>query len=211
MSLKDFFTRRSSPEWNERIAILPPGAMTEGSFSRKVSSTSNSLFTSIRRAWNTLAQDFFTASFRSFSGRKDSAPATASDRLVVVSILFPFLRVNGASLATIISQFISFVWIIIFFYTKNSIFKLRIKDMRLQWKRILCIMSLGLSPFIMAITECAIQIVFNINLNISTGGNKDYTAALTIMMSALQLISLPLNGLGYGMQPFVSYNFGKGI
>ena len=120
------------------------------------------------------------------------------------------MGVNGASLATIISQFISFVWIIIFFYTKNSIFKLRIKDMRLQWKRILCIMSLGLSPFIMAITECAIQIVFNINLNISTGGNKDYTAALTIMMSALQLISLPLNGLGYGMQPFVSYNFGKG-
>ena len=120
------------------------------------------------------------------------------------------MGVNGASLATIISQFISFVWIIIFFYTKNSIFKLRIKDMRLKWKRILCIMSLGLSPFIMAITECAIQIVFNINLNISTGGNKDYTAALTIMMSALQLISLPLNGLGYGMQPFVSYNFGKG-
>ena len=44
----------------------------------------------------------------------------------------------------------------------------------------------------------------------STGGNKDYTAALTIMLSALQLISLPLNGLGYGMQPFVSYNYGKG-
>ncbi len=62
----------------------------------------------------------------------------------------------------------------------------------------------------MTITECAIQIVFNINLNNSTGGDKDYTAALTIMLSALQLISLPLNGLGYGMQPFVSYNYGKG-
>lgn len=30
------------------------------------------------------------------------------------------------------------------------------------------------------------------------------------MLSALQLISLPLNGLGYGMQPFVSYNYGSG-
>jgi len=30
------------------------------------------------------------------------------------------------------------------------------------------------------------------------------------MLSALQFISLPLNGLGYGMQPFVSYNYGKG-
>ena len=89
-------------------------------------------------------------------------------------------------------------------------FKLKFKDMILHIKRILSILSLGLSPFIMGITECAIQIVFNINLNMSTGGNKDYTAALTIMLSALQLISLPLNGLGYGMQPFVSYNYGKG-
>lgn len=120
------------------------------------------------------------------------------------------LGVNGASLATIISQFISFVWIICFFLTKNSMFKLKFKDMILHIKRILSILSLGLSPFIMGITECAIQIVFNINLNMSTGGNKDYTAALTIMLSALQLISLPLNGLGYGMQPFVSYNYGKG-
>lgn len=62
----------------------------------------------------------------------------------------------------------------------------------------------------MTLTECAIQIVFNINLNSATGGNKDYTAALTIMLSALQLISLPLNGIGYGVQPFVSYNYAKG-
>ena len=72
------------------------------------------------------------------------------------------------------------------------------------------IVSLGFTPFIMTITECAIQIVFNVNLNRATGGNKDYTAALTIMLSALQLISLPLNGLGNGMQPFVSFNYGKG-
>ena len=62
----------------------------------------------------------------------------------------------------------------------------------------------------MTLTECAIQIVFNINLNRATGGNRDYTAALTVMLSALQLISLPLNGLGNGMQPFVSYNYGCG-
>ena len=82
--------------------------------------------------------------------------------------------------------------------------------MKPNGKRIFAIVSLGFSPFIMTLTECAIQIVFNINLKRSTGGNKDYTAALTIMLSALQLISLPLNGLGYGMQPFVSYNYGKG-
>lgn len=82
--------------------------------------------------------------------------------------------------------------------------------MRPTLRRIGSIVSLGVTPFIMTLTECAIQIVFNINLNRATGGNKDYTAALTVMLSALQLISLPLNGLGNGMQPFVSYNYDKG-
>ena len=120
------------------------------------------------------------------------------------------MGVNGASLATVIYQFISFVWIISFFFSKKSMFSIRIKDMKPEWKRIAGILLLGLSPFVMTITECAIQIVFNINLNVSTDGDKDYTAALTVMLSALQLISLPLNGLGYGMQPFVSYNYGQG-
>ena len=88
------------------------------------------------------------------------------------------------------------------------IFLLRI--CRFLFARIANIVSLGFTPFIMTLTECAIQIVFNINLNHATGGNKDYTVALTVMLSALQLISLPLNGLGNGMQPFVSYNYGKG-
>lgn len=120
------------------------------------------------------------------------------------------MGVKGASLATVISQSASLVCIIVFFFSKKTLFGLKIKDMKLNVKRILTIVSLGFTPFIMTITECAIQIVFNINLNVATGGNKDYTAALTIMLSALQLISLPLNGIGYGMQPFVSYNYGKG-
>lgn len=120
------------------------------------------------------------------------------------------MGVKGAALATIISQAISFIWIILFFFSKNSLFRFSFKNMKLDFKRIYSILSLGFSPFIMTLTECAIQIVFNINLNWSTNGDSNYTAALTIMLSALQLISLPLNGIGYGMQPFVSYNYGKG-
>lgn len=62
----------------------------------------------------------------------------------------------------------------------------------------------------MTITECVIQIVFNNNLKWATNDDANYTAALTIMSSALQLISLPLNGLGYGMQQYVIFNYGAG-
>ncbi|MCM1260002.1 MAG: MATE family efflux transporter [Prevotella sp.] len=132
---------------------------------------------------------------------------------IILDPIFIFtlgMGVNGASLATVLSQLISFIWIMLFFLSKKSIFRFRILEMKWNFKRIISILSLGISPFIMTLTECAIQIVFNLNLKWSTGGNQDYTAALTIMLSALQLISLPLNGLGYGMQPFVSYNYGKG-
>lgn len=120
------------------------------------------------------------------------------------------LGVKGSSLATILSQMCSCVCIICFFFSRKSLFRFRMKDMRFSLSRIIDIVSLGFTPFVMTLTECAIQIVFNVNLNSATGGNKDYTAALTIMLSALQLISLPLNGLGNGMQPFVSYNYGRG-
>ncbi len=119
------------------------------------------------------------------------------------------MDVQGAALATILSQAISFIYLITIFFTKNSTFKLKFADMKIQPKLYLGCLFLGLSPFIMTFTESMIQVVFNICLHISTSGNSDYTAGLTIMQSALQLISLPLNGIGYGIAPFISYNYGR--
>ena len=132
---------------------------------------------------------------------------------IILDPIFIFacgMGVSGSALATVLSQLISCIVVTGFFFTKKSIFRFCKADMRLLWAPIADIVSLGFTPFVMTITECAIQIVFNINLNRATCGNKDYTAALTVMLSALQLIMLPLNGLGNGMQPFVSYNYGQG-
>lgn len=120
------------------------------------------------------------------------------------------LSVAGSGLATVLSQLCSCICILCFFFSKKSLFRFAGGEMRLVPARIADIVSLGFTPFVMTLTECAIQIVFNINLKRATGGDENYTAALTVMLSALQLISLPLNGLGNGMQPFASYNYGRG-
>lgn len=120
------------------------------------------------------------------------------------------MGVSGSSLATVISQLCSCICVMCFFLTRKSLFHLRPSAMCPRLRYIGAILSLGFTPFVMTITECAIQVVFNVCLNRATGGDRDYTAALTVMLSALQLISLPLNGLGNGIQPFVSYNYGKG-
>ncbi len=154
---------------------------------------------------------FITAQGRSFSAMFSILIGALINIALDPLFIFVFrMGVKGASLATILSQAISFIWIFTFFFRKSSIFRIRLKDMAFSLRRCLSIFSLGLSPFIMTATECAIQIVFNICLKKVTGSDEAYTAALTIMLSALQLISLPLNGMGYGMQPFVSYNYGKG-
>lgn len=132
---------------------------------------------------------------------------------IILDPLFIFgmgLGVRGSAFATILSQGCSCICVMVFFRGKTSLFRFRKEQLRLDPGRVASIASLGVTPFVMAITECAIQVVFNINLNHSTGGDRNYTAALTIMLSALQLISLPLNGLGNGVQPYFSFNYGKG-
>ena len=120
------------------------------------------------------------------------------------------MGVEGAALATILSQGVSAAWVASFFFRKKSLFRFSLRKMLPSLRTVLKIAALGLSPFIMSVTESAIQIVFNVNLTKWSGDNSDYTAALTIMLSALQIISLPLNGLGTGIQPLISYNYGTG-
>ena len=120
------------------------------------------------------------------------------------------MGVKGAALATILSQAASAVWVTVFFFRKKSLFRFDFRHFLPKPKTAARILFLGLSPFIMSVTESAIQIVFNNNLKYWSGNNSAYTTALTIMLSAVQIVSMPLNGLGTGVQPLVSYNYGSG-
>lgn len=120
------------------------------------------------------------------------------------------MGVRGAALATILSQGVSAVWVICFFFRKSTAYRFVPRQFLPPARIVGKILLLGLSPFIMSVTESAIQIVFNNNLTYWSNGNSDYTAAITIMLSANQMVCLPLNGLGTGVQPLVSYNYGTG-
>lgn len=149
-------------------------------------------------------------------------PAIGTDALAGLGVVFPItlivsafsslvgMGVRGAALATVLPQGISALWVTLFFFRKKSQFRFCRQYFFPQAKTVGRMLLLGLSPFIMSVTESAIQIVFNVNLRIYSEGNSDYTAALTIMLSAVQMVCLPLNGLGTGVQPLVSYNYGCG-
>lgn len=121
------------------------------------------------------------------------------------------MGVKGAALATVISQAASAFFAVSFFFTKKTFIKINFKYIKLDKNIILPMLALGITPFIMQATESAVQIVFNIQIKHYTGGNNTYTAALTIIMSVMQMIALPLNGIGVGAQPLISYNYGAGL
>ena len=120
------------------------------------------------------------------------------------------MGVKGAALATVISQGVSCAFVLAFFFGKRTNIRIKFSLLAPKAKIILPMLALGVSPFIMQATESAVQIVFNVQLRKYTGGDANYTAALTIMLSVMQIIGLPLSGMGTGAQPLISFNYGAG-
>ena len=116
------------------------------------------------------------------------------------------MNVQGAALATVISQAVSAIWVVRFLVSPKSAIRIRRKNMILDFSIIKSIMALGISPFIMQATESAINIVLNRGLSIY--GGDLYVGSMTILQSVMQLVVVPIQGFTQGIQPIISYNFG---
>lgn len=130
---------------------------------------------------------------------------------IILDPIFIFLfkmGVRGAALATIISQAISAIWVMKFLTGDRTNIKIKKKNLRLDKSILLPIIALGMSPFVMQITESITSIAFNTNLQ--RYGGDVAVGAMTILMSAMQFVFLPLSGLTQGAQPIISYNYGSG-
>ena len=128
---------------------------------------------------------------------------------IILDPIFIFvfhMGVQGAALATIISQFLSAAWIIRFLTGPRTILKLRRSAMKLERRRVLKIMGLGLSGFTMSITNSLVQIVCNATLR-DFGGDL-YVGAMTVINSIREVVTMPVNGVTNAAQPVMGYNYG---
>ncbi len=132
--------------------------------------------------------------------------AIANIILDPILIFWAGLGVSGAALATIFSQALSAVWVMRFLLSEKSVIRLRRQNMKLDRKIVGSIAALGVSPFLMQSTESLVNVVFNSGLQ-KYGGDL-YVGSMTIMQSVMQLIVVPINGFGQGVQPIISYNYG---
>lgn len=130
---------------------------------------------------------------------------------IVLDPIFIFgfnMDVQGAALATIISQALSCIWVVSFLFGKKTILKIRKENMCLSASVIFPCLALGTSTFIMQASESVISICFNSSLQ--KFGGDIAVGAMTILTSVMQFAMLPLQGLGQGAQPIISYNYGAG-
>lgn len=129
---------------------------------------------------------------------------------ILLDPLFIFgmhMGVRGAALATIISQLCSAIWVLRFLTGKKAILNLKKSAMKISWKRVGSIVSLGMSGFFMAFTNSLVQVVCNATLQ--TWGGDIYVGIMTVLNSARDIFTMPVHGLTTGASPVMSFNYGE--
>lgn len=128
---------------------------------------------------------------------------------ILLDPLFIFvfkMGVQGAAVATVISQTVSCLWVLSFLSGNKTIIKIRKEKLGLSPKVLLPVLALGISPFIMNSTESLLQISFNTSL--AKYGGDLFVGTFAINGLLMQFVWLPLSGLTQGATPIISYNYG---
>lgn len=116
------------------------------------------------------------------------------------------MGVRGAALATVISQFLSALWVLCFLTGKQAELKLCFRGFRPDFSCIFEIIKLGFSTFCMAFTNSLVQIVCNFMLK--TYGGDLYISVMTVINSVREIAHTPVSAVSDGASPVISYNYG---
>ncbi|MFR4439152.1 MAG: MATE family efflux transporter [Hungatella sp.] len=155
--------------------------------------------------------------------RTDGNPSLSMYSILVGAILNTILDpiyifvfhwgVVGAAIATITSQIISAVVLMVYFLKKGTM-RLKWKNLRLDRGICQAVMSLGISSGITQIASTILQIVLNNSLvfygeQTTVGGDVALSAMGIVSKISMVLVSICV-GIGIGSQPILGFNKGAG-
>ncbi|MCM0650213.1 MATE family efflux transporter [Clostridium swellfunianum] len=118
------------------------------------------------------------------------------------------LGIAGSALATLCSQGIVSIWLLLYFAGKNSVLRLSFKAVFPDTAILIQILSIGMASFLAQLVSSATMVILNKSLY-SYGGNYA-VASLGIIQALMMLVLLPVIGINQGMQPILGYNYGAG-
>ena len=130
---------------------------------------------------------------------------------LILDPLFIFVLgfgIKGAAIATVLSQFLSAAYVLLFLEKRAEmkarlLKKTELKSCKENAKNIV---SLGTAGFIMQLTNSLVTICCNNVLGV-TGGDG-YISVMTIVSSVRQMVETPIYAMNEGTSPILSYNYG---
>lgn len=128
---------------------------------------------------------------------------------IILDPIFIFvldMGIRGAAIATVLSQAASALWTFSFLTGRRTILNLRPSGLKLRFDIVRQIIALGMSGFIMAVTNGAVQIACNASL--SYYGGDLYVGVMTILNSIREIVTMPVSGITNGAQPVIGFNYG---
>lgn len=145
------------------------------------------------------------------TGMKTVLWGAISNILLDPLFIFGFgLGVKGAAIATVISQFISCIYVLRFLFGKVLPVTITFEGYDLEViKRIL---ALGLSPFLIIAFDNVLIISLNkVIMHYGGEGSAErLLTCMTIVQSFMLMVTMPLGGITTGTQTILGYNLGAG-
>lgn len=114
--------------------------------------------------------------------------------------------IQGAAIATVLSQFIALVWQFKLFSNKDELLHFHRGIFQLRRRIVFDSLAIGMAPFLMNLAACFIVIL--INNGLKTHGGDLAIGAYGIVNSVAFLFVMIVMGLNQGMQPIAGYNYG---
>lgn len=113
---------------------------------------------------------------------------------------------EGAALATVVSQAVSAVWVVAYFLGRSSVLKLRARNLRLNFHICMAVCSLGLPACLLQLAASVFQsLLFH---QLAAYGSDVAVSAMGIVFAVVTMIIMPVFGINQGAQPIIGYNFG---
>lgn len=129
----------------------------------------------------------------------------------ILAALFIFVfhwGIRGAAIATVISMFSTTVLVMHHYFSKSSYIRFHRRNIKLDMDIAHHIISIGMSPFLMNVASCMVNVILN-NALLKHGGELAI-GANGVINSLSVLVVMGVIGFCQGMQPIIGYNFGAG-
>lgn len=145
-------------------------------------------------------------------GRMKEAMLIASTGMVLNIILDPIfiyvlgMGIQGAAVATVISQIMYVIIGLVYFRLGRSVIKLNLKDFKLAFDLLPKILNVGNSAMIMFVMAAIQQIILFKSL--TAYGGSDHVALMGASYRVFLSMFIPLAGAGQGLQPIIGINYG---